>query len=150
MATKKRRSPAKKAAPKKRTTPRRQPSGGGSGVGVRGSASASASVGNGWFKIFDNFSLIRFGGSGGGGSLGGGIRGLGRTARKGAAGFLGAVQGARTGSKSSLDGVDEIGCVDCGGGGFHAPGCSQAEPDDYTIDVEVIDDRPALGPGGVD
>jgi hypothetical protein len=145
MATR-RKTPAKRK-PAKRTAPRRQPSGGGGGS-IRGSASASASVGNGWFKFFENFSFIRFGGSGGG-SVNGGIRSLGRSARKGAAGLLGAVQGARTGSKPSLDGMDGVGCVDCGGQDHHAPGCGQADVDDYTIDVEVIDDRPALGPGGV-
>lgn len=41
-------------------------------------------------------------------------------------------------------------CQRCGGSDYHSPDCGENETDDYTIDVEVIEDRPALGPGGVE
>jgi len=137
------RRPAKKAAARRR--PRPQPKG-GSGVGVRGSvaAAATANAGNGWFSgWFKDLAIVRFGGSGGG-------------SRGGMGSLLKAIQGGRAGAQRSgadddMSDMGGVGCVDCGGGDYHAPGCGQAEPDDYAIDVEVevIDDRPALGPGGV-
>jgi hypothetical protein len=39
--------------------------------------------------------------------------------------------------------MDGVGCVDCGGAGYHDPGCGQA--DEVVVDVDVIDDHRAIG-----
>ena len=105
-----------------------QRSGGGKAT-VSGSASVSASAGNGWLSgWFNNFSLIRFGGSGAG-KGGGGLRTL-----------ASAIQAGRNSTGSSTGTVEEMPDV----------------IDEEIIDAEIIDEEPQRaigsgheGPGGV-
>ena len=136
MATKRRKSTPSRRPVKRTSTPRRSAGGGGGSVAGRASASATANLGNGWLSgWFNNFALIRFGGSGGGG---GGLKSLAR-----------AISSGRSGGGPLAEAAADS-CPRCGGSDYHSPDCRENEQADYTIDAEVIESRPALGPGGVE